>query len=334
MHPSTLFVVGYCFLVSIQRYTHAFTSPLTYRRSIGSGSAPALVRAAGVKNDADEVVAATTTSASNTTPASSTPPVVAAVPVLNGKRVLPYKIIMTGLQDHRLAAVVCVMNSSYQRNTDGWNAAIYIGVTQNLKETLQQLHDQDATELRVAHVRALSSVYPQPNAMQDVADDWRRQAIAAGAKLDDVWAGDVLKYLFDDDDDDAEGDEDDDEESMAMMAAAMSTMRSSSSSSSGDDDSGSTRTIVSPFADNAKVGTMASNVDSTSNLAFTRESVDTVLNEVREFARKIIRNPIAAVVVCRRLTCVVVAVSLLLSCFLKQKYYRTVLDCRRWECFG
>jgi hypothetical protein len=89
-----------------------------------------------------------------------------------------------------------------------------------------------------------------------------------------------LKYLFDDDDDDAEGDEDDDEESMAMMAAAMSAMRSSTS------ESGNTGVIVSPFADGAKVETMASNVDSTSNLAFTRESVDTVLNEVRTLPEK------------------------------------------------
>jgi hypothetical protein len=294
MHQSALFVVGCGFLVAI-RYTHAFTSPLIYRRSIGSGSAPLVFRAAGggVKNDdADEIAATSTSTVSSTTPASSTPPVAVAVPVLNGKRVLPYKIIMTGLQDHRLAAVVCVMNSSYQRNTDGWNAATYIGVTQNLKETLQQLHDQDATELRVAHVRALSFVFPQPNAMQDVADDWRRQAIAAGAKLDDAWAGDVLKYLFDDDDDAGDDDEDDDEESMAMMAAAMSVMRSSDDG----DDSGSTGAIVSPFAGNAKVETRTIKVDSSSNLAFTRESVDTVLNEVRTLPEKK-RNPIVVVVV-------------------------------------
>jgi hypothetical protein len=236
----------------------------------------------GAQNDG--AAAAVTTTSTTTTP--RTPP-----PVLNGKRVLPYKIVMTGLQDHRVAAVVCVMNTAYVRNSDGWESAIYIGVTQDLSATLRSLHNADATELRVAHVRALSFVFPQPNAMQEVADDWRRQAIDAGAKLDDLWAGDVLKYLFDDDDDD---DDEDDEESMAMMAEAMSTMRSSSSAASSSDiDAGTTSTttstIVSPFAssasDNVVVGETKVQQQQKVNtvLPFTRESVDTVLNEVREY---------------------------------------------------
>jgi hypothetical protein len=240
----------------------------------------AAAAAGGAPNDGAAAATVTTTT---TTP--RTPP-----PVLNGKRVLPYKIVMTGLQDHRVAAVVCVMNTAYVRNSDGWESAIYIGVTQDLSATLQSLHNADATELRVAHVRALSFVFPQPNAMQEVADDWRRQAIDAGAKLDDLWAGDVLKYLFDDDDDD--NDEEDDEESMAMMAEAMSTMRSSSSTASSsaiDAGTTTTSTIVSPFAssasDNVVVGETKIQPQEvkTTVLPFTRESVDTVLNEVREY---------------------------------------------------
>ena len=36
-------------------------------------------------------------------------------PVLNGKRVLPYKVLMAGLKGHEVAAVYAIMNKDYKR---------------------------------------------------------------------------------------------------------------------------------------------------------------------------------------------------------------------------
>ena len=112
----------------------------------------------------------------------------------------------------RIAAVYAVLNSSYQRGTEGWEAVTRTGVTQDLALTLKQLKEADATELQVAHVRALSFAFPEPNVMQDVAREWRQQASAAGAKMDEAW---VSAYLFDEDDDD---DDDDDENDGAVVS--------------------------------------------------------------------------------------------------------------------
>jgi hypothetical protein len=47
--------------------------------------------------------------------ASSNEPQLQNAPVLNGKRVLPFQIITTGLQDHKVFAVYAVLNSQYKR---------------------------------------------------------------------------------------------------------------------------------------------------------------------------------------------------------------------------
>jgi len=38
-----------------------------------------------------------------------------AAPVLNGKRVLPYKVLMAGLKGHKVAGVFALLNNEYKR---------------------------------------------------------------------------------------------------------------------------------------------------------------------------------------------------------------------------
>ena len=208
------------------------------------------------------------------TAAAAPPP-----PVLNGKRVLPYKIMMGGIsKDRRLPAVFATLDSSYRRGSDGWSAVTSVGVSQDLATTLRGLHESDATEMKVSHVRALSFTFPQPTAMQEVAQDWRQQAREAGATLDEVWADNVLNYLYDEEDDD-----EDEDEFLEMTADAMSVVASSSSSI------GVTTPIVSPFDSSSpssadeKIRDNADVADDSVPLEFNAENVDIVLNEVRPY---------------------------------------------------
>jgi NFU1 iron-sulfur cluster scaffold homolog, mitochondrial len=192
----------------------------------------------------------------------------APAPVLNGKRVLPYKIVMAGLKGHKVAAVYAVLNSSFQRGSEGWESTSFVGVSQDLEATLRSLYENDATELKVAHIRALTFSYPQPNAMQDVAMQWRELATNAGAVLDDSWANDVLNYLFD-----AEDDDEDDEDDIEMMAQAMATVSASGQS------------IISPFDVSKTTDPVpsSSSDDADLSLTFNADNVDAVLNEVRPY---------------------------------------------------
>lgn len=49
--------------------------------------------------------------------AQTTPPADGGsnAPVLNGKRVLPFKVLMAGLKGHKVAGVYALMNSEYKR---------------------------------------------------------------------------------------------------------------------------------------------------------------------------------------------------------------------------
>lgn len=216
------------------------------------------IRTNGVDRTSRQVWSAASSSSSSDDSSSSAPssPVTAPPspppPILNGKRVLPYKIVMGALKGQkRVAAVYAVLDSSYRRGTEGWEAVAHVGVAPDLASTLQSLQESDATELRVAHVRALSFSFPEPNSMQSVAAEWRALAREAGADLDESWAS---AYLFDEDDD-----EDDDDEF-------------------GVDDLDA---IVSPF-DASKDTEIKTEVDDTP-LEFTKENVDTILDEVRPY---------------------------------------------------
>ena len=177
--------------------------------------------------------------------------------------------MMAGLKGNsKVAAVYALYNASYKRGSDGWDATTYVGVTQNLEETIQSLHERDATELNVAHCRALSFAIPQPNAMQEIASQWRTQAINAGATLETDWANDVLNYMFDNEDDD---DDDDLAMDMEMMSEAMGAV------------SAEKNAIISPFAGGSSEGTAPPSDTTELPLDFTAANVDRVLNEVRPY---------------------------------------------------
>ena len=224
-------------------------------------------------NDGNPSSAAASDVSSSTT-ATSTPTTAAnsVTPQFDGKRVLPYKVIVNGLKGNQqyVAAVYAIYNSNYLRGSDGWEATTYVGVTQDLLSTLQTLYMNDITELKVSHCRILSFTYPEPNAMQEVANQWRQNAVNANAQLEAKWADDVLNYMFENEDDD----DDDDDFDMEMMGDAMAMANGATPS-----------TIVSPFAssNNNEVGTENASSESSSVLTFNLENVDTVLNEVRPY---------------------------------------------------
>jgi Fe-S cluster biogenesis protein NfuA len=175
-----------------------------------------------------------------------------AAPTLDGTRILPYKVLRGGLAGHKVAAVYAILDASYKRgssSTDGWDAARYVGVANDVATRLL-LH---ARQHEVAYVRAMSFATPNdPMAMQEIVRQWKTKALDAGANLEDL---NVNEYLFDEDDDD-DDDEDDDED--ASMGA-----------------------IVSPF--DASTNTPAEGGADGETLDLTAENVDTVLNEVRPY---------------------------------------------------
>lgn len=185
---------------------------------------------------------------------------------LNGKRVLPFKVLAGGLKGSKIAAVYAVINSNFKRGSEGVEFTEYVGVSQDLDASLQAHFEQHGGE-KVAHVRALSFSFPQPTAMQDVAKQWRDLAESAGSVMEASWANDAMDFLFDEDDDD----DDDDDWSMEQAAQAMASVPMGSQQ----------QPIVSPFEESsaeAPLPTVEGGV-----LAFTSENVDKVLDEVRPY---------------------------------------------------
>lgn len=219
------------------------------------------------------------------------PPPAAAVahPVLNGKRILPIKVLQAGIKGSSdLAAVYAILNSGYKSSSsDNWTPFCeHVGTTRNLEETLQG-HFVEYGPERVAHVRALSFLFPNAGAMESVANDWRQEALStAGGKsnFDPVLAAMELEDHdageYDDDDDD------DDDAYFEMMAGAMAVSRSELASARGipeaepkKDDDDDEADVVSPFDQASK--TYVSTNGGT--LSFTRENVDKVLEEIRPY---------------------------------------------------
>jgi len=196
-------------------------------------------------------------------------------PVLNGKRVLPYKVLLSGLKGHKVPAVYAVLNSNYKRGSEGWEATNYVGVAQDLDATLHAHLEKHGND-KVAQIRALSFSFPEPGAMQEVASQWREMATKAGAEMNDgEWAYvDALEYLYDEEDDDDEDDEFEwDDEDMAMTAQAMATVPSSTPTSE--------EAIVSPFENDGAAADV--HVEESGKLEFTYANVDKVLEEVRPY---------------------------------------------------
>ena len=200
--------------------------------------------------------------------------------ILNGKRVMPATIIKAGLkgQSSKIAGVYALFSSSFQKGTEGWDAVLHVGVSQDLKATL------DSVNVEYKHVRALSFSFPQPNAMQDVADEWKRKALEAGSELQPNVV-DASVFLFGDDDDD--DDDDDDEWTIEAVAQAVASVPPSGSSSTSD--APQTDSVVSPFNEESSAISSsepqfprALTLDS-AGLEMNEQTVDSVLEEVRPY---------------------------------------------------
>jgi Fe-S cluster biogenesis protein NfuA len=175
--------------------------------------------------------------------------------------------------------VYAILNSSYRRGTEGWEAVEHVGFTSDLKESVRRHSEEeegrgdigagDLAGRRVAHVRALSFTVPEPSAMRMVALQWRERARTAGAPLDQVaWSPSALEYLEDEDDDD---DDDDDDWRDEISPQAATPIK-----------------IASPFADkpssSGDEAAVATVVDGGGDrLPLTAENIDRVLEEVRPY---------------------------------------------------
>ena len=216
-------------------------------------------------------------------------------PVLNGKRILPIKIMLAGLRGHTVAAAYCVMSRDYKKTSPSdseWRACQHVGTTTDLCATLQRHLDDHGRE-RVAHVRALSFQIPSESAMESIASDWRKLVLESEGGMtnfDPILAAmDVDDFLDDDDDDDGDFDDDDDDDYFEMMAGAMaarqqpmtteaaaSTVVAEASPAPNDP----AAPVVSPF-DNPEA--YATTTEDGEALEFNKENVDKVLDEIRPY---------------------------------------------------
>ena len=196
--------------------------------------------------------------------------------ILNGKRVMPSNILQAGLkgQDGRIAGVYALLSAEYTKGSDGWESVCHVGVSQDLAATLQALQSSPNSGVSdYQYVRALSFSFPQANAMQDVADDWKQKALDAGAELR-TNVVDASLFLVDEDDDD----EFDDDDDWSMESAAQSVADSVVSpfdqeNSHSSSDQGETTTTELPTVVPSDPG----------SLELNQHTVDFVLNEVRPY---------------------------------------------------
>jgi NFU1 iron-sulfur cluster scaffold homolog, mitochondrial len=213
-------------------------------------------------------------SSPNSTVASSPPPTLS----LNGQRILPTKVLLGGLAAHSepISSVYAVLNKSFRRGTDGWESVEHVGSTSHLAETIQR-HSQECNDPnRIAHVRALSFTFPEPNAMRTVARMWREQALAAGAPLDQVpWSGNAVEYLLDDDDDDEDDDDDGGDDWRANLATDGEPARVVEEEAP--------LSIISPFAETPAAEDGSTPTTTDGRLPLTAENIDKVLEEVRPY---------------------------------------------------
>ena len=201
-------------------------------------------------------------------------------PVLNGKRILPAKIMLAGLRGHKVASAYAILSPEHKKSGgDGWESCQHIGVTRDLSETLKDLTEKHGKD-RVAHVRALSFLIPNDSAMESIASDWRKEALEVKGmtNFDPILAAmDVEDFL---DDDDGDFDDDDDDDYFEMMADAMSSSRQDLASARDikEKPKEEEEQVISPFDQPTAYKT----IDGES-LTFNKENVDTVLDEIRPY---------------------------------------------------
>ena len=166
-----------------------------------------------------------------------------------------------------------------------------MGITRNLHSSLQEQLDKHGPTA-VANVRALSFLFPQRDAMNEIASQWKDFVQQANGNYLTLPAlRDELEFLgisgvLGGNDDDEEDDDDDDndlEEGYSVDFSVGLNERASQPEQPSQQQQGydSDQQIISPFSEKAPaVGVAAA---TGSSLEFTRENVDKVLEEVRPY---------------------------------------------------
>ena len=252
-------------------------------------------------------------SASSDSSSESEPPAAPLMnPMLNGKRILPVKIVVGGLKgSSNVAAVYAVLNSKYSsssksssssnnQDSSSWTSFCeHIGTTTDLEQALNdhtaqynksgnnqegEEGDADVDVERVSFVRAISFATPNMGAMESIASDWKREVVLGNSggrtNFDPVVAAMDMDDVFDDDSDD---DDDDDDDYFEMMAGAMSASRSSLADARGIDPNANADAslpkpdeVVSPFEQYSSTAEPGS-------ITFNKDNVDKVLEEIRPY---------------------------------------------------
>lgn len=230
----------------------------------------------------------TTTTTSTTIAAAAVPPPRSPPPppMFNGKSLLPGSIVLAGLKattssstststTTRVPAVYAIYSSAGAKSSDGgtkndWTTTMHVGTTQDLYSTLLTWESKVGKISRIRALSFSSTLAPQPLAMQEIVQQWKQQALDAGATLME-WI-DPSPYV-----DDYDEDDDNDDYDVEMRAQSMAVTEG---------------VIVSPFAGTAAeaaaptTATDNKDIDAINAdlpLPFTVESVDRVLDEVRPY---------------------------------------------------
>lgn len=169
-----------------------------------------------------------------------------------------------------LAGVYALLNSDFQEGVSGWEKCEHIGISNNLGRSLSSLvKDDENKDGKLGFVRIVAFDEPSEGAMLSIADNWRREALKAGGKINLDASVAEWEVPDDHDEDDEEDMDGTDMEFMKMTAEKMDMATGKTTPPLGDGG------IVSPFA-----GTEGGHA-STENLPFTKENVERVLDKVR-----------------------------------------------------
>ncbi|KAL7572006.1 hypothetical protein ACA910_001661 [Epithemia clementina (nom. ined.)] len=251
-------------------------SPLPLQPATSILRRPAFLASSNSEGNGESSNDSSTSSAAATAEVTPSPQ---PPPMFNGKRIMPGSIVLAGLKasssGSRVAAVYAIYDSksSGSSSSNDWTTTLHVGTTQDLYSTLTVW---ESTVGKINRIRALSFSTFAPNAMQEMVQQWKKEAQEAGATLMD-WI-DPSPYLDDDDDDD-----EDDDWDVGMTTQSMASVTSNGQTASADSEGD----IISPFA-----GTKTAEVTTAKEsemdqgdlpLPFTVESVDRVLEEVRPY---------------------------------------------------
>ena len=228
-------------------------------------------------------ITSTSTSTSSTSLNLSTSEELNTAPSFNGQLILPIKVVLQGLKNHKVAAVYAVQPD----RTKGYAAVKHISITKDLFADLESLLETHGST-QMGFVRALSFAYPQKAAMGEVAQRWASMVAEEDGQLglesvpqarSEEEKEELVKLMmatadYDDDDDDDEfeyEDDDDDTPSSALFVDQTKVAPKATELSQEED------TITSPF----EMPTYAST--SEEKLIFNLETVDKVLDEIRPY---------------------------------------------------